>query len=128
MRKVIIYDPVTDPITGVYSSSVIIDGDPVPMDMQVVLVKVADNTYQHSDWSGGYYDQYYEYGPEYAMAGTMGISDDYIITHLSSSDPWEGEGDVPDSPPSMYDPITGKINYVYNWTWGVFEVELTKVN
>ncbi len=122
-RTVVVYN---DPITGIYSSDVVRNGRQMPITGTILVVKVADETYQNSDWIGGWYDQSVGYGPRYAFSGFMGISDtDNSVSHLSSSNPWGIPGDILEG--AVYDPEAETISYTYRWSVGYdFVVKLTK--
>lgn len=122
-RTVVVFN---DPITGIYSSDVVRNGRQMTITGTVLLVKVADETYQYSDWIGGWYDQFYGYGPRYGFSGFMGISDtDNSVSHLSSTNPWGDPGDILEG--AVYDPEAETISYTYRWSVGYdFVVKLTK--
>lgn len=124
-RTVVVYD---DDVTGVYDAAVIRNETRV-MDYPatVLIVKIAPNTYTISDWIGGWYHQYYGYGPRYAFAGAMGIDENNNVTHINSSDPWGYAGSLAADPAPVRDPDNDVITYIYMWTAGYnFDVTLTK--
>ncbi|PWJ40981.1 BT_2262 family domain-containing protein [Sediminitomix flava] len=121
-RKVVVYN---DDITGVYHSTVVRDGSVMDMTGVVLIVKVDEGVYSHSDWIGGWYDQYYGYGSRYAFGGFMGIDEAGVVTHKNSSDPWGYAGSI--NADASFDASTGTIHYVYSWTAGYnFDVTLIK--
>ncbi|MCW3789922.1 BT_2262 family domain-containing protein, partial [Plebeiibacterium sediminum] len=97
-RTVVVYN---DDITGVYEASVSRDGSVMPIVADILIVKVGDIRYTISDWIGGWYDQYYEYGSRYAFAGTMEIDANNNLIHKSHSDPWGYDGSFSDSPAAV---------------------------
>jgi len=127
-RKVVVFD---DEITGVYGSHVVRDGRVMDMEGTILIVKIGEDgdqqLFSHSDWIGGWYDQYYGYGSRYAFAGVLGINADNTIVHKSSSDPWGYAGSLSADPTPVFDPVNGTISYIYEWTAGYnFDVVLTK--
>ena len=76
----------------------------------LLIYQVSPGVFSISDFIGGYYAQFKDYGSDYAMTGTFQLNEDNTITPLSSLVP--GWGDSLDYlKDSSVDPSTGEITY-----------------
>jgi len=120
-RTVIVYD---DEISGVYNCVGVRNGTTDYSAEGILIYKIADGIYKISDWIGGFYATFYDYGPGYAFPGNMKIAGSGAISYKSHSDPWGYAGDINEEATVNAD---GTISYVFQWAAGYdFDIVLTK--
>lgn len=115
-RTIIIYNPaITTDISGTYTvapgSYRMMSGTQADFSgFTVNISKELPGVFKISDLLGGYYDQGRNYGPDYAMGGTIGLGSDNSITAFSGYVP--GFGDTYDSLTNgTFDPATSTLTW-----------------
>lgn len=117
-------------IEGLYTSTIVRNGDPKFSDLEYVLVwKNDDGTYEFSCGFGGYYEIGTGYGLGYKSGGCVVTATDiptntYSITDFSN----DGFGGAITDVKLTADPATKTLNLTCEWSYGYsFDVELTQV-
>jgi len=76
----------------------------------ILIYQTSPGVFYISDFLGGYYDKYKDYGSAYAMTGTFQLNEDNTITLISSSiSAWGDSLDYIEN--GKVDPSTGEISF-----------------
>ena len=117
-------------IEGLYTSTIVRNGDPKFSDLEYVLVwKNDDGTYEFSCGFGGYYEIGTGYGLGYKSGGCVVTAtsiplNTYSITDFSN----DGFGGAITDAKLTADPVTKTLKLTCEWSFGYsFDVELTQV-